>query len=309
MKTNHIHIVVNPTAGSGRAKDVAKQLLTKIKLIPALESQITFTKEKEEAIFITRGAIREGASLVIGIGGDGTINEVINGFFIEGVPISTNCELGILDGGTGGSFSRIIHGQKSVIQQIETLFQCKTISVDLGLINYNNFSGQQVSRIFANECQTGIGTRVVSMVGKTSKLFGGKIAFGFASTIQAVGMRPQKLEIAYDDEPFQEYSLLGLVVGNGWECAGGMKLTPDADLTDALFDVLSISEMGLVKRLLNLSKVYSGNHLLSPGFSVRRCKDIKIRSEIEIALEADGELLGNSPFNIQILPAAIRVKT
>ena len=309
MDSSHIQIVVNPTAGSGRAKDVAKALQQKIKLLSASEYRFSFTKEKEDAIFITRKAIAEGASLVISIGGDGTINEVINGFFVDGVPINTNCELGILDGGTGSSYSRIVHSQKSVKQQIEVLFQSNTTVLDLGLINYTNFSGKQISRIFANECQTGIGTRVVSMVGKTSKLFGGRIAFGFASTIQAIGMKSQKLKIAYDDEPYQEFSLLGLVVGNGWECAGGMKLTPDANLTDGVFDVLSISEMGLAKRLLNLSKVYSGNHLLSSGFSVKRCKELKIRSDIEIAFEADGELLGNSPFDIQILPAAIRIRT
>ena len=309
MDHSHIHIVVNPIAGSGKAKDVAKALQQKIKLLSVSECQFTFTKEKEDAISITRKAIAEGASLVVSIGGDGTINEVINGFFIDGVPMNDKCELAILDGGTGSSFSRIIHGKRTVNQQIETLFHSKTVALDLGLVNYNDFSGKQVCRIFANECQTGIGTRVVSMVGKTSKLFGGRIAFGFASTIQAIGMKPQKLKIAYDDEPFQKISLLGLVVGNGWECAGGMKLTPDANLTDGFFDVLSISEMGLVKRLLNLSKVYSGKHLLSSGFLVKRCKELKIRSDIKIAFEADGELLGNSPFDIQILPTAIRVRT
>ncbi len=309
MDSSHILIVVNPTAGSGKAKDVAKTLQQKIEPLKASKYQFTFTKEKEEATFITRKAIAEGASLVIAIGGDGTINEVINGFFTDGVPINTHCELGILDGGTGSSLSGIIHGQKSVNQQIDMLFQSNTMALDLGLINYDDFSGNRVSRFFANECQTGIGTRVVSMVGKTSKLFGGRIAFGFASTIQAIGMKPQKLNIAYDDEPFQEFSLLGLVVGNGRECAGGMRLTPDANMSDGLFDVLSISEMGLVKRLLNLSKVYSGKHLLSSGFSVKRCKKLKIRSDIKIALEADGELLGNSPLDIQILQAAIRVRT
>jgi diacylglycerol kinase family enzyme len=79
-------------------------------------------------------------------------------------------------------------------------------------------------------------------------------------------------------------------------------------LNDGLFDVLSIHEMTIVQRLLNLSKVYSGTHILSPHFSINRCKKLMIRSDQAVSLEADGEMLGNSPFDIEIIPAAIRVK-
>ena len=154
-------------------------------------------------------------------------------------------------------------------------------ALDLGHITYRDYSGKTASRLFVNECQIGIGSEVASIVGKKSKIFGGTIAFGFAATLLAMFMKPLNVEIGFDNEAFQEFSLIGLVVGNGTECAGGMKLTPDAKLNDGFFDVLSIHDMSVVQRLLNLSKVYSGTHILSPHFSIKRCKKLKIRSDIE----------------------------
>ena len=309
MKTNKIQIVVNPAAGSGKAKRVAHDLLQKVKSIPGYDFNLTFTIDKNDALFITRKAISDGASMIVAVGGDGTINEVVNGFFVEGNSLNPFCELGIINCGTGGGYARTLNNPKSIEQQFELLFQPASTELDLGQITYQDYSGTTVSRLFVNECQVGIGSDVASRVGKKSKIFGGKIAFGVAATALAILMKPLKLEIGFDDESIQEFSLIGLVVGNGTECAGGMRLTPDAKLNDGFFDVLSIHEMTVVQRLFNLSKVYSGKHILSPHFTIRRCKKLMIRSSINISLEADGEMLGNSPFDIEIIPAAIRVKT
>ena len=309
MKTGYVNIVLNPVAGNGKARRVAHYLAQKIKSSSDFEVNITFTKEKNDAISITRKAITDGATMVIAVGGDGTINEVVNGFFLEGEPLNSSCELGVINCGTGGGYARTLKNPHSIGQQIEQLIQPGSRALDLGRITWQDHSGRTVSRLFVNECQIGIGSKVASAVGKKSKILGGTIAFGIAATVFALFMKPLKLSIGYDNEDFQELKLIGLVVGNGTECAGGMKLTPDAKLNDGLFDVLSMSDMNIAQRMLNLSKVYSGRHLLSPYFSIKRCKKLQIRSDIEVSLESDGEILGNSPFDIEILPSAIRVKT
>jgi len=309
MIMNNIHIVVNPIAGTGKAKRVANDLLRKIKSISDYDSDLSFTRGKDDALFITRKAITDGASMIIAVGGDGTINEVVNGFFDEGKTLNPLCELGIINCGTGGGFARTLNNPQSIEKQIELLFQPESSVLDLGKISYQDYSGKTASRMFVNECQVGIGSEVALKVGKKSKILGGKIAFGFTATVLAMTMKPLKLTVSFDNEAFKETNLIGLVIGNGTECAGGMKLTPDAKLNDGFFDVLSIHEMSVVQRLFNLSKVYSGTHIFSPHFSIHRCKKLKIRSDIAISLEADGEMLGNSPFDIEILPAAIMVKT
>jgi len=269
---------------------------------------MTFTGGKNDAVIITREAISKGASLIIAVGGDGTINEVANGFLSSANQSGGACELGIINCGTGMGYATTLGIPKSFDEQVDVILGSNSIGLDLGRISYVDFSGNDSVRLFGNECQTGIGSRVVSMVGRKHKLFGGALAFGFAAIIQAMVIKPLHLQIGYDDEPAQEYKLIGLIAGNGSECAGGMKLTPDAKPDDGLMDVLSIHSMNKAQRLLNLARVYSGTHILSPFFSVRRCKKIQVISDVVVSLEADGELLGNSPFSIEILPAAIKVK-
>jgi diacylglycerol kinase (ATP) len=308
MKTNYVTIVINPSAGNGKAKREAQSLLQKIKSSCNFELDIAFTKGKNDATLFTRKAIFDGASMVIAVGGDGTVNEVVNGFFVEGKPINPLCELGVINCGTGGGYARTLKNPQPIGLQIEQLLQPGSTALDLGRINYINYSGTKIDRLFVNECQIGIGSEVASLVGKKSKIFGGTIAFGFAATLLAMTIKPLSLTIGFDNEASQEYRLIGLVVGNGTECAGGMKLTPDAKLNDGFFDVLSINDMKTGQRIMNLSKVYSGTHILSPHCSVKRCKKLNVRSTIDVPLESDGEILGNSPFDIEILPSAIRVK-
>jgi diacylglycerol kinase (ATP) len=121
-------------------------------------------------------------------------------------------------------------------------------------------------------------------------------------------LKPSKLRLKYDDDPQEEHRLLGLVVGNGIVCGGGMKLTPNAKLNDGFFDILLINQMNIIQRLLNLSKVYSGKHILSHHFSIKRCKKITVESDLPVSLEADGELLGFSPFTMEIFPQVLKVK-
>ncbi len=309
MKTKYAEIVINPAAGNGRGKRIAQSILQRIKASGDFELNISFTKEKDEATSIARKAISDGASIIIAAGGDGTINEVVNGFYFQGKSINPLCELGIINCGTGGGFSKSLHSPAQIDGQIEQILNPGISVLDLGKITCRNISGGIISRLFINECQIGIGSKVAERVGKKSKIFGGTLAFGFTATILALLIKPLKLSVGFDDEAFKELKLIGLVAGNGTECAGGMKLTPDARLNDGLLDVLSINEMNIYERIRNFSRVYSGTHILSPKCTIKRCKRLQVRSEIAVSLESDGEILGISPFDIEIIPSAIRLKT
>lgn len=308
VRTSNIQIVVNPVAGSGKAKLVARSIIDKIGNKTGRNIYVTYTKGKNDATLITREAILNHTGLIVAVGGDGTINEVVNGFFNEGKQIDPSCELGIINCGTGMGYAGTLNIPRSLDSQIELLFSSSSINVDLGYITCHDQSGNLISRLFVNECQTGIGSEVTSAVGKKSKIFGGTIAFGFAATIQALIMKAVELEIAFENEPYRRSLLIGLVVGNGKECAGGMKLTPCAEMDDGFFDVLLIHDMSRIKRLVNLPQVYSGTHIMYPGFSVKRCKSLKIRSNSKMSLEADGEIIGFVPFEVNIIPSAIKVK-
>jgi diacylglycerol kinase (ATP) len=309
VKTCNIQIVVNPVAGSGKAKLVAQSILQRISSKTGSNIKVTYTKDKNDATLVTREAILNHAGLIVAVGGDGTINEVVNGFFNDGKQIDPLCELGIINCGTGSGYAGTLNIPRQLDKQIELLFRPSYTELDLGYLTCQNRTGNLINRLFVNECQTGIGSKVTSIVGKKFKKMGGTIAFGLAATIQAIMLKAVEMDIAFENDSFQRFPLIGLVVGNGKECAGGMKLTPDARMNDGFFDVLSIHEMSRIKRLMKLPQVYSGTHVMSQGFSVTRCKRLKIMAKSELLVEADGELLGYAPFNVDILPSAIRVKT
>ena len=308
MAGNFIQLVVNPIAGSGKAKKSVPFILKKFRELTNSDIRITETAGANDAMFIAREAIVNGASMVVSVGGDGTVNEVINGFFINKIPINPLCELGVIDCGTGGGYASTISLPESIEQQIELILQSQGVFIDLGCVDFRNSDNEPVSRFFVGECQTGIGSLVVAKIGSKLKAIAGRYAFFLVSTVAALTLKPSKLRLKYDHDPEEVHSLLGLVVGNGVVCGGGMKLTPNAKLNDGLFDVLLINQMSIIQRLINLSKVYSGKHILSRHFSIKRCKKIAIESDLAVSLEADGELLGYSPFSMEIFPQVIKVK-
>ncbi len=306
--TPRIQIIVNPAAGSGKAKRIAESLPEKFSTVVSEDFRITFTDGKDHATIITRDAIKKGFLIIVAVGGDGTINEVANGFMEEGRSINPLCELGIISCGTGRGFSNSMNLPEDLDRQLEIIRKPGFREIDLGLVKFRNLKGEPLSRYFVNECQTGIGSRVASLVGKKHKIFGGPLAFGISATIQAIMIKPSILFIEFDDEAAREFRLIGFVAGNGTECAGGMKLTPDALPDDGLLDVLLMHHMSVPARLMNLAKVYSGNHIHSPFFSVRKCKKVKVFPATSESLEADGEMLGYSPFEFHIIPHAIKIK-
>jgi diacylglycerol kinase (ATP) len=308
MNLRNIQIVVNPMAGNRRAEIAVRAILRRLNNNRQCNIKISHTKDKDDATSITMKAISDHAAIIVAVGGDGTINEVINGFFENEKLINPSCELGIINCGTGKGLASSLKIPVPIDRQIDLLLGSSHIEPDIGFISCRNKSGEVVKRFFINECQIGIGSKVASIVGRKFKMLGGRIAFGLAATILAMTVKAVEVEISFNEGTFEEYYLIGLVVGNGTECAGGMKLTPFARMDDGLFDVLLINEMGHFKRLMNLPKVYSGTHLNSDSFSIRRCKSLRIRSKHSILLEADGEILGYSPCEINIVPSAFKVK-
>jgi len=308
MKTRDIHIIINPAAGNGKANLVATRLMKRLGSYSESLIILSHTATRDEATGITRRALKNGAGLIVAVGGDGTINEVVNGFFNGREPLNPECELGIINCGTGGGYAKTLNLPGSLEDQISLILRPHSLMLDVGHISFMDPDGRKSSRLFVNECQVGIGSTVAAKTGKRVKKLGGTLAFGITAAIQAVLFRPMTINLQFDNESASDFRLIGLVAGNGVECAGGMRLTPDARLNDGLFDVLSIHEMNVLNRLISFPKIYSGQHINGKEFSLKKCRSLRIRSDISITLEADGEIIGSSPFDLEMIPSAIRVK-
>lgn len=303
-----IHIIFNPVAGAGKAGKLKNQLIALLKKRLDEPFGLDETTEQGDAIRLARQAVESGARLLIAVGGDGTINEVVNGLLTSDLSSGSTCELGILNCGSGAGFAQTLKLPASLSDQLDLICQTTARPVDIGLITFTGEQGSLQQRYFVNECQVGISAAIVSRVGMQQKRFGGTLAFASATLSEAFHFKAVTMLISQDGHFQETQNLLGIVVGNGHYCAGGMQLTPKANPADGQLDLLCIGEMSLPVRLLNFGKVYSGKHVFSKHFSVNRIKAVEISATPPVRVEADGELLGQTPCEIKILPGALKVK-
>jgi len=311
MITSSTHIIVNPKSGNGRGKKVGELLALKLKNDSAVGIKLVVTNHANEATMLTRKAISDGAGLIIAVGGDGTIHEVINGFFNNGKVLNEDCHLGIINCGSGAGLARTMKLPESIEDQLFIALGNKTKWIDVGIIQYMDEQRKSSKRYFISECQTGIGGKVASSVGPFLKQFGGTIGFGVSTLYQAVTMKAREVEVKVDEKMEYSGKLIGLVVGNGSECAGGMKVTPGAETDDGKLDVLLIHKMNMLQRLTSLKKVYTGSHIYTPSFSLEKAEKIEVTTSFPWPVEADGEVIGSigrGTLKVSVIPKALIIK-
>jgi diacylglycerol kinase family enzyme len=154
----------------------------------------------------------------------------------------------------------------------------------------------------------GLGGEVVAGVGKLHKALGGAIAFGSVALTKALCYKASSMSVAFRNGRIGGGTYLGLTIGNGPYCGGGMKLVPDALVDDGHFDVLLIHDMSVTDRLITLAQIYTGRHVDLPHCSVQKTTGITVQSQRPVPVAADGELLGTTPCTIEVLPGAIQVR-
>lgn len=297
--------VVNPKAGQGRAGRRWAKLKTSLTR-PDWELDEAFTTAPGDATLITRDAIHAGYDVVLAVGGDGTVNEVINGFFDGESLIDQNVHLGVVPAGSGGDFVRSFD-QFEVCSRLERPNRYSVAyPIDVGKVVYTGGDGRQYIRYFLNVSDIGIGAETVKRVETGYKRLGGRLGFFSGTVVTMVVYRNTELEISIDD-----YQTKGryasIVIANGRYFGGGMEVAPLARLSTGVFSVLSIGDLSRLDLIGNFLKVYKGTHLSHPGIDSREAKSVRVRSEKAIALEADGEHTDILEATFAILPNAIEL--
>ena len=307
-KSKGVHVIINPVSGGGKTGAKQEEILNALERKLRNEYSLCVTSEPLEASSSARRAILDGSELIITIGGDGTIQETVNGFFSNGNLVNPSCQLGIIDSGTGHGFAQSLGLPTGLEQQLEVIHRGHTQSVDLGKVVFSDENGQQREHYFINECQAGIGGEVVRLVQSKHKRLGGFIAFGAITLFTALRYPNQSMTVEIDGTTRITERFIGVVIGNGNYMAGGMNLIPHARVDDGLFDILFMHEQSIPQRLWNFPKIYSGRHLASPKFTQYRGKKVILSSSERIPFEADGEFLGSLPCSIEILPSALQIR-
>lgn len=301
-------VIVNPESDYGRTGKRWRQIKEALKSF-FKEFKYEFTEKPFQAVEITRDSIKRGFELIVGVGGDGTINEIANGFYEEQNLINPESSLGIVPSGTGCDFTRSLNIPYGLKNALKVITQVPSSLIDVGRIHFQDSRGNKRERLFLNIADFGIGGEVVQKINekrmehKASSYF--KCLFSTFTTYQSKNIR-----ISVDDQwiPSDEY-LIG-AVSNGKIFGKGMKMAPHAKLNDGLLDIVLVKGMKFFEFLMNSWKIYKGSHLSHPKVDFIRGKKVKAvpANDEKVLMETDGEQIGILPANIEIVPQTLLVK-
>jgi YegS/Rv2252/BmrU family lipid kinase len=304
MKT---FLVVNPQSANGLTGRRWPEIGARVSAALG-EHGHAFTRGPMDAAAITTRALHEGYDCIVAVGGDGTVNEVVNGFFEDGKVVNPKAAVAVLPRGTGGDFRKTFGWSLELDEALKRLTTHATRPFDVGLLDYQGHSGTTAKRYFANICSFGVSGQVDHEVNKSSKVLGGKLSFALGSVKALLKYSDRKVRLTLDENPPEEMEVTTVAVANGKYFGGGMCVAPDADPSDGLFDITVWSGYGLGDFVLKSRAIYDGSHVRFPGTRRMRCKRLRADSGQEVLLDVDGEQPGRLPCTMTLLPAAIQLK-
>lgn len=309
MTTGHdlrTMVIVNPTSGAGA--NGRRWERTAGSLRRALgHFEHVFTAGPRHATSLARQALRDGFEMIVAIGGDGTLNEVVCGFFDAGVPVTPQAVLGVVALGTGSDFARTLGGP-SLEQACAQLGGRRSRVIDVGHASFSDDAGKPVERPFLNVASFGCGGRVAGNVSPGLKRVSGRLAFTVATVRTLVSYRDQLVSISLDDGLAHEYQITNCAFCNGRYFGAGMQVAPDALIDDGRFDVTLWAGFSLLDFVRKRRSLYDGTHIHAPGTRVFRACRATATSPAEVLLELDGESVGRLPVELKVLPQALRLK-
>jgi len=298
--------VVNPHSANGSTLKRWPQYLKRLRE-EGYFIDFAYTARPREAIHITQKALKKGCTHIISVGGDGTMNEVVNGFFSNNQLISPQAELAIFSHGTGCDFIRTLQISKGIEGFIQILRQGQKRWVDVGEVLYYDNNGQQIHRYFLNVADVGLGGETVARVNRQSKLLGGKLSFLIGSVVSILRYRNKVMSCEIDGKSICNGRVNSIMVANGRYIGGGMMIAPHAELDDGVFDVVFLGDFSTWAILRHIPKIYRGTHLSIPGVSVQRGRSVVITSTEKILLDIDGEQPGQGPIQFRLNPSILRI--
>jgi len=297
---SYVKVIVNPTAGAGRTAKKWPQISSWLKNI-GLSFEHELTESPGHAIELAKSAAEKGYKLVVSVGGDGTINEIVNGLYESGS--IRDVMLGIISTGTGSDYIRSVGLPCQFKEACQHLVNPRKLLVDLGVAEYTS-NGRKVKRLFVNFAGLGFDAEVVKATTQRFKALGSKQSYlaGLLTTFLLYRNREVSLKV---DGKTENRKVCTIIVSNGKYGGGSMLVAPHADPTDGFLDVLIIDDLSKPDLLWSLPRIYRGTHLTHPKVTLKKARDVYIQSIQQTSLQADGELLGETPVHFQVIPATL----
>jgi diacylglycerol kinase (ATP) len=298
--------IVNPNAAMGavgkqwpRIEALCKETLGDF---PRL-----LTSGPGDAQAFARREVLKGSDVIVCVGGDGTLNEIINGLMSVKGPLSDKVAVGLIPIGTGCDFSKTLGIPRDTRSAVEVVTRGRTAFIDLGRITYLGPGGRTSTRYFHNVTSFGLGGEVDDRVNRASRGMGGFISFLKATLISLFLYDKKHIHLRVDESFDETVVTWNIAVANGKYHGGGMCIAPGASPWDGLFTVTILGDLLLREILYHLPKLYTGRIGEVKKVRILEGRKIEAASAQRVLLDVDGEQPGVLPVTIDMAPGALRL--
>lgn len=300
--------IINPRAASNRAGQQWRRIQQRM-TVQGFSVTPWFTEKKSHAVALTRDAVQAGPRYIVGVGGDGTFNEIINGYMNAGIGPDRLPELGLIAAGTGSDLIRTLNIPVDPCQAADAIVNGRTRSLDVGMVRFKD--GQRTwTRYFANVFDVGLGGMVVRIANSLPKSLGGFLTFFLSSVAGLVLFKPPLLHLKADGEKIDAGPMNIIGVANCRYFGGGMDIAPMARFDDGVLELLYVKDTNLFKFLSRvLLPVYEAKHLAYEHLYHRAVQRIEVSGDRLFLADIDGEEEKALSAEVSVIPGAIRIRT
>ena len=292
--------LVNPASDNGATGRRWPELARRASQL-GLNGETLLSERPGHLIELARRAVDGGAGLVVAVGGDGTLNEVVNGVAGRDVEIAT------IPIGTGMDFVRTHRIPTRFDDAVRVARDGATRTIDAGRVSYHTWAGEAAERFFGNVGSVGMSGAVAQRANGMSKALGGKVTFFYALTRVFLEWENTDVTVTFDGGE-RHGRMHDVIVANGVWHGGGMMLAPGASPDDGRFDVVLIGDVSKLDFLTTAPKIYKGRHVRHPKVEVLRSTRVAVDAPVALPIELDGEQVGTTPVTFEIVPRALRVR-
>jgi diacylglycerol kinase (ATP) len=260
-----------------------------------------------QATYLARDAVKSGCRVVVAVGGDGTVNEVLNGMFENGLPLDSDLVLGIVPLGSGCDLARTLGVTVDTTPALKALDSNSIRRLDVGKVEFVNLRGEKETRLFINIADLGAGGLVVEKASRAPRILGPRPNYFWGILTAAVFYRARKVSISVDGGSPMGMAVRNTIIANGRYFGRGFLAAPEARMDDGLFDIINVGDFGTLEGLRHVPKLRNGKHLGLQKVNHSRGRIVHVTSDEDVLLEMDGDLVGTLPASFEIIPGAIGV--
>jgi diacylglycerol kinase (ATP) len=305
QKSDEWLVIVNPNAGKGKGKKDWHKISSLLKKY-SINFEAIFTESKSHAGRLAAEGISSGFRKVISVGGDGTLNEIVNGIFTQDSCPTSDITLALIPVGTGNDWGRMFGIPLLYESAVKTISEGKQIAHDIGKVSYFNGNNPEI-RYFINIAGLGFEAAVVKRTNtQKDKGRSNKAIYFYNLLMSLISYKNTDAVLSIDGQEVSS-KVFSISVGNGRYCGGGMRQTPEALTDDGLLDITVINGMGKIEIIRNLQILYDGTILSHPKVDGYRSSRVQVKSDKLLFAEADGESIGHTPIEFTIIPAGINI--